>query len=63
MCDPYSQWKIREREAERWLKSRPLCSHCCKHIQEERLFDINGELYHVECAEEEFKKWTEDYTE
>lgn len=61
MCDAYSQWKVREREAERWLASRPRCSHCRKPIQDERVFDIEGNLYHVECAEEEFLKWTEDY--
>jgi hypothetical protein len=27
----------------------------------ERLFDIEGELYHPDCAEELFLKYTEDY--
>ena len=26
-------------------------------------YDFNGETYHIECAEEEFKKDTEDYLE
>ena len=61
MCDAYEMWRYREAERERKLARQPVCCHCHKHIQDERLFDINGELYHEECACEEFKKWTEDY--
>lgn len=61
MGDNYSQWRRREAQRENWLKKRPVCAYCGKHIQDERLFDINGELHHEECACEEFKKWTEDY--
>lgn len=61
MDDNYSLWRSREAQRENRLKKQPVCVYCGKHIQDERLFDINGELYHVECAEEDFKKWTEDY--
>ena len=59
--DNYEMWEANERRMEAWLSGKPICSHCGNPIQDERLFDINGILYHVECAEEEFLKWTEDY--
>lgn len=61
MCDAYEMWRVREAEQERQLARCPVCSHCGKPIQEENLFDINGELYHEECAFSEFRKYTEDY--
>ena len=61
MEDNYSQWRHREAEEERWLRKKPICVYCGRHIQDENLFDINGELYHEECAFSEFKKYTEDY--
>ena len=63
MPDNYSQWESHEAKLEAWLNSRPTCCHCGHPIQEDRMFDINGNYYHVDCAEEEFKKWTEDYCE
>ena len=59
--DNYDQWEAHERKQEAQLRKRPVCSHCRKHIQDERLFDIEGELYHPDCAEEQFLKYTEDY--
>lgn len=61
MDDNYSLWRSREAQRENRLKRKPVCAYCGKPIQEERLWDISGELYHTECAENEFKKWTEDY--
>lgn len=63
MPDNYSQWEAHEAKQEAWLNSRPVCCHCGEPIQEEWMFDLNGFYYHVECAEEEFKKCTEDYLE
>lgn len=59
--DNYSQWEQREAEAEAWLAKRPVCSYCGEPIQEDELWDINGELFHEQCAEMEFKRYTEDY--
>lgn len=61
--DNYSQWESREREQEKWLLKRPVCSRCWKHIQDERAWRINDELVCDECAESEFRVWTEDYIE
>ena len=61
MEDNYSRWEHHDAEQERWLDNLPECCLCNQPIQNERLFDIEGNLYHEECAEDEFRKWTEDY--
>lgn len=61
--DNYDQFVAHERKQEAWLRSRTVCSHCGKPIQDERLFDIEGTFFHQECAEELFLKYTEDYEE
>lgn len=65
MCCPdnYSLWEDRERQQEAWLARRPKCVHCNQPIQDERVFDVEGELYHVDCFNESHLKWTEDYIE
>lgn len=63
MMDAYDLWTEKERERLRWLKKRPICYHCCQHIQDEEMFVIDGNFWHVDCAEQEFKKSTEDYIE
>lgn len=45
------------------LSHYPKCSHCGYEIQDEKLFDLDGELYHIKCAKDEFVKHTEDYIE
>ena len=40
--DNYSLYKQREREQERWLAQRPVCSYCGHPIQDEELYDIEG---------------------
>ena len=61
MCDAYDMWRYREREQELKLEKLPTCCRCQHKIQSDALFDIDGRLYHEECAIEEYRKWTEDY--
>ena len=61
--DPLDDFDRYDMEIERRLARRPVCSHCGHRIQDEQLWDINGELYCPKCAEQEFCKWTEDYEE
>lgn len=56
------------RDAERYygdqdeaLEKLPKCSHCDEPIQDDHLFEINGELFCEECMWENFKKNIEDY--
>jgi hypothetical protein len=61
--DNYSQWVAHEKEQEAWLSTRPVCCYCDEPIQEDELMDINGKLYHTDCAIEEFSRQTDSYIE
>lgn len=61
MADNYSLWADKTRREEQWLAMRPLCSYCGHPIQDEDLYDFEGELYHEQCMNDNFKKRTEDY--
>ena len=50
--DNYQRWLHYERDKENWLKSRPLCSCCGEHIQDEEAYDIDGQLYCPECIKQ-----------
>lgn len=41
----------------------PKCAHCGYEIQDERLANINGDLYHLDCIDEAFGEYTENYIE
>lgn len=45
------------------LKTMPKCSHCHNHIQDDYLFDIDGEIYCEEHALELFRKDVSNYVE
>lgn len=47
-----------ERQAE--IEKLPICSECDEHIQDEYLFEINGEYICEHCMEENHKKSTDD---
>ena len=53
--DPHRDFDLHEAEKERWLKSRPKCSICKEHIQEEHCYEIDGKRICPECLEENFK--------
>ena len=61
ISDAYDQWRSHNAKQEAWLERQPTCCHCNKKIQDEDLFDINGDLYHEDCARECFGRKTEDY--
>jgi hypothetical protein len=48
-----------DREAEKF----PVCAYCDEPITDEKLFDLDGELYHISCFVSEYQKNTEDYIE
>ena len=52
-----------QEEQDKQLQKMPKCSHCKKHIQDDHLFDIDGELYCEEHAYELFRKSVDDYVE
>lgn len=61
MIDAYDLWEARDREMERRLARRPLCSICDNHIQDEEAYLINGEVICQECLNRDFKINVEDY--
>ena len=48
-------------EQEDWLDRRPKCEECGHPIQDEYLFEIDGNLYCESCVKVLFRKETEDY--
>ena len=48
-------------EQEAWLDRRPKCEECGEPIQDEYLFEIDGNLYCESCVKVLFRKETEDY--
>ena len=60
MPDNYSMWESKEREHDRWLKTRPICCECEEHIQDERCFEFDGKYICERCLEQNHRKWTED---
>jgi hypothetical protein len=59
--DPIADFHRYDSDREDALAKLPKCCLCGEAIQEEKLFDVGGDLYHVECFENEFLKYTEDY--
>lgn len=61
--DAYEQWEKHDAEQERWLQSRPVCCECGEHIQDEDLFDIDGDLVCEDCLTDYMKKHYQQKTE
>lgn len=59
--DNYDAFERHEADQEAQLERCPKCAYCGEPIQEDYLFDIDGELYHEDCAKELFRKDTENY--
>lgn len=63
MDDYNSLYDKHEEEQERQLSKLPRCCECGNRIQEDKLFDVFGDLYCESCMEKEFMKSTDDYIE
>ena len=59
--DPERDFERYDAEQEAELEKMPVCSYCCQPIQDEKLCEIEGTLYCMECFEENFIKDVEDY--
>lgn len=59
--NPIFDHALYEAQRERMIDKFPKCAHCGEPITDDHLFDIDGELYHLSCAEREFQKFTDDY--
>lgn len=65
MMDAYEAWERHDGAQERWLNSRPVCCECGEHIQEEKLYDIDGDLVCDNCLrnymDKHYRQPTERY--
>lgn len=63
MIDNYDLWLSHERQQERQLERLPVCENpkCKKRIQDEHLFEVDGEILCEECMITRYRKNTEDY--
>ena len=50
MPDNYSMWEAYEARVEAAREKFPICSRCGERILDERIWDIDGELYHPEST-------------
>jgi formylmethanofuran dehydrogenase subunit E len=48
-------------EQEALLAKLPICECCREPIQDDYLFDVDGELYCEECMKDLYRRLTENY--
>ena len=61
MFDNYDLFVQKEAEHEAWLAKRPRCSCCDNPIQDDYLYEINGEVLCIRCLDEYYRKDVEEY--
>ena len=63
--DPHADFDRWDAERERWLLVLPKCAQCDQHIQDDDLYDFDGDLVCPDCVsdwvDEHYKKRTSDY--
>lgn len=52
----YERWERYDAEQEKWLKERTVCSECGEHIQEDYLYEIDGDLVCQDCLKDYMDK-------
>jgi formylmethanofuran dehydrogenase subunit E len=61
--DPGADYDAFDREQTDWVEARPVCAICGEHIQDEYLFNIDGDLICEECLIYHYRKSTDDFIE
>lgn len=61
--DPLDDFDRLDRESSLREKRFPTCCHCGYKITDRKMFDVDGNYYHIDCAKDEFLKLTSDYIE
>lgn len=59
--DNYDAYRRHEAQQEAQLAKRPICIECGNPIQDDVLYDINGDIFCEECMNDVFRRSTEDY--
>ena len=58
--DPVRDFENYDREQQRRLERYPICECCGEHIQDEKLYYIDGRFFCEECIED-CHRYTEDF--
>ncbi len=65
--DPHADFDRWDRKREKYLSRLPICECCGEPIQDEELYDFDGDLVCEECVfdyvRENYRKNIENYTE
>lgn len=61
--DPLADFSAYDDEQQEWLGKRPVCVDCGEHIQDDVFFLINDEAICPECLVDNYRKYTDDYSE
>lgn len=59
--DNYDLFLQHSEEEEEELRRLPICVCCGESIQDEHLYDIDGDIYCESCMKSEFRKSVTDY--
>jgi hypothetical protein len=59
--DNYDIWCYHQAEKEKAEARLPVCCHCDKHIGDDFLYYIEGDIYCEECMTDEFRRPTDDF--
>ena len=61
--DPIADFLAYDAEQYNQLQKLPKCSECNERIQDDFLYEINGELICEDCLNSNYRKLVEDYVE
>lgn len=56
MIDNYGLWERHDAEQQAWLDSLLKCNDCKEPIQDESIFEVDGETLCEECMNKRYKK-------
>ena len=59
--DNYDAYSYHEAQQEAMLAKCPVCDSCGESIQDDYLYDVNGDVFCESCMNDLFRKSTEDY--
>lgn len=63
MLDNYDFFVMHDMKQAKWLAKLPRCCCCDEPIQDDFLYDIDGDLYCEDCMRKEFMKYVDDYVD
>ena len=61
--DALDMWETHDAEQEEAFKKLPVCDYCNRHIDDDYLYDLEGDIICESCMNKHFRKHTEDYME